>query len=34
MWERIMTDKGKNHVKMVKYLGMAIIIGHLSGLLE
>jgi len=30
----IMTDKGKNHLKMVKYLGMVILIRHLSGLLE
>lgn len=34
MWERIMTEKGKYHLKMVKYLGMAIVIGQLSCLLE
>lgn len=30
----ISTDKGKNHLKMVKYLGMTILNRRLSGLLE
>jgi len=30
----IVADKGKNHLKVVKYLGMVILIRCFSGLLE